>query len=272
MNINSVNLINRPQKYSMTNAQNSNPKFSGAQNREKRNKAAVIGTIIGTGTALAMIAKRQGFSLNPLTIKKTPIKDWAIFKIANRKEPDRKLLELEEKEILALAGGSVIGGFTAGAIADRENIKAKGREALNQILGNVLIPVGFVGGTSKLYKRYEQQIKSAMPQFTETGKKHLEHANKFIRNLPAVGLTAAALYLGIKTGNKVTNYINEKLFGQKKERELKTSDFAPHVDDLSLAVTLMGSKNSPVTSCITRIVPLFLAIPGYQVGKAKENA
>ena len=269
MNINSVSLLDKPQKYSINNI--NNPKFSGQRNSKKCNveNAALIGSIIGTGTALTLIARRQGFLLK--SIKNTPVKDWAVFKIANRKEPNRKLLELEEKEILGLAAGSIIGGFTGGVIADGQNKKAKAREALTQMLGNVLVPVAFVGGISKLYKHFEAPIKSFIPQFKENGKKYLSNINKFTRNLPAVALTGVALYLGIQTGNKVTNIINEKLFGQKKERYIKTSDFAPHVDDLSLAVTLMGSKNSPVTSCITRVVPRFLAVPGYQVGKAKEN-
>ena len=150
-------------------------------------------------------------------------------------------------------------------------MKAKGREALTQLIGNVLIPVGFVGGVSRVYKKYENRIKNVMPQIGLENNKYINFANKFIKNIPAIGLTAGALVAGIWTGSKVTNFINEKFFGQKKERKIKSTDFAPHVDDLCLAVTLMGSKNSPVASSITRVVPLFLSVPGYQVGKAQEE-
>ena len=274
MNINKIDLNNR-KAFSQFNALTymANPQFSGKKQEApaKVKAGAALSSILGTGAALAIIAKRQGFSLNPRIIKNTPVKDWAIFKIANKKTPNQKLLEIEEKEIIGLAAGSVSGGLLGGALIDRKNIKPKGREALTQIVGNVLIPVGFVGGVSRIYKKYEKQIKNIMPQIGLDNNKYINAANKFIKNLPAVGLTAGALLTGIYTGSRVTNFINEKFFGQKKEREIKSTDFAPHVDDLCLAVTLMGSKDSPVASTITRIVPLFLSVPGYQTGKAQEE-
>lgn len=273
MNINKVD-INRPQAFSQFNAltYKANPE-NQKKEMPKNNKAgAAASSLIGTGTALALIAKKQGFSLAPKVIKNTPVKEWAIFKIANKNKPDQKLLEIEEKEILGLAAGSVTGGLAGGALLDGKNMKAKAREALTQIVGNVLIPVGFVGGISRIYKKYEKQIKNTMPQIGLNNNKYIAFTNKFIKNIPAIGLTTAALLTGIYTGNKVTNFINEKFFGQRQHRKIKSTDFAPHVDDLCLAVTLMGSKNSPVASTITRTVPLFLSVPGYQVAKAQEKA
>ncbi len=277
MNINSID-INSPQRFSQFRAQTANySKIEPAVEQSKKKSPAEIKTraalssLVGTGTVLAMIAKKQGFSLNPARIKNTPLKDWAIFKIAKKGEPERKLLEIEEKEIISLATGSVAGGLAGGTIFDKKNMKAKAREALTQLAGNVLIPVGFVGGASRLYGKVEDNIKSALPQIRYDNKA-VKFINKFIKAIPAIGITAFALGAGIYTGNKVTNFINEKLFGQKQKREIKSSDFAPHVDDLCLAVTLMGAKDSPVVSTITRTVPLFLSIPGYQVGKAQEKA
>ena len=274
MNINSVDL-NRPQRFSQfTNL--AEPKmtlqFSGQKKEAPANvkTGAALGSLLGTGTVLAMIAKKQGFPINPKVLKNIPVRDWAIFKIAKKGEQNQKLLEIEEKEIIGLAAGSVAGGLAGGSLVDRKNIKAKGREALTQIVGNVLIPVGFVGGVSRIYKKYENQIKNVMPQIGLENNKYINFTNKFIKNIPAIGLTAGALVAGIWTGSKVTNFINEKFFGQKQERKIKSTDFAPHVDDLCLAVTLMGSKDSPVASAITRTVPLFLSVPGYQVGKAQE--
>ena len=276
MNINNVDL-NRHQRFSQFNALQTsymaNPQFAGQKKEAPTGvkAGAAISSLTGMGLTLAAIVKKQGFSLNPKTVKKFPLKDWAIFRIANKKQPDRKLLEIEEKEIISLAAGSVAGGLIGGAIFDKKNMKAKGREALTQLIGNVLIPVGFVGGISRVYKKYENRIKNVMPQIGLENNKYINFANKFIKNIPAIGLTAGALVAGIWTGSKVTNFINEKFFGQKKERKIKSTDFAPHVDDLCLAVTLMGSKNSPVASSITRVVPLFLSVPGYQVGKAQEE-
>lgn len=274
MNINSVNL-NRPQRFSQFNNPTTymaNPQFSGHQKEAPVNvkAGAAISSLLGMGTVLTYIVKKQGFPISPKILKNTPLKDWAIFKIARKGEQNQKLLELEEKEIIGLAAGSVAGGLVGGTLIDPKNVKAKGREALTQIVGNVLIPVGFVGGVSRLYKKYEEQIKNVMPQIGLENNNFIKFTNKFIKNIPAIGLTAGALVAGIYTGSKVTNFINEKFFGQKHERKIKSTDFAPHVDDLCLAVTLMGAKDSPVASTITRTVPIFLSVPGYQVGKAQE--
>ena len=276
MNINSIDL-NRPQRFTQDYEKNKlsqkpAPQFGNTNGEATRNVKVVAATssLLGTSIVLALLAKKQGFYLNPKTIKNTPIKDWAIFKIAKKNEPDRKLLEIEEGEIISLATGSIAGGLAGGAIFDKKNIKAKGREALTQLAGNVLVPVGFVSGASKLYSKFEDSIVAVLPQLSGEGKV-VKFTNKFIKALPAMGITLLALGAGICTGSKVTNFINEKLFGQKQKREIKTSDFAPHVDDLCLGITLMGAKDSPVVSSITRTVPLFLAIPEYQVGKAQEK-
>lgn len=267
--------FNRPQKYSIQPVET---QFKAHEASSRVKKAAAIGSLIGSGTTLALISKRQGFSLNPNTIKNTPIKNWAIFKIpriksfADRAEfYKRPPIKIEEKEILQIASGSVAGGLISGAMFDSKNMKAKGREALTQLAGNVIVPVAFVGTAARLYSKFEDQIKSIIPTVNTHGKKTLRMVNKFTRSMPAVAITGVALAGGIFTGSKVTNFINEKLFGQKFTRKIKTTDFAPHVDDICLAVTLMGSENSPLASTITRTVPLFLSVPGYQVGKAQED-
>lgn len=220
-------------------------------------------------TAYALIAKKQGFSLNRQKIYNTPIKDWAIFKIYDKKHPERKLISLKEKEILSLAGASVAGGFAGGALADsKKNFKAKAREALNQMLGNVLIPVACVSAVSHLYEKFKPQIISKVPQLK--GSTHtIKLLNIALKNIPMAILTIAGLGTGIFTGNKVSNLINEKLYHTKVERKIKKTDFAPHVDDIGMAVSLMGEK-SALASIITNTVPFFLCVPGIQTGTAKE--
>ncbi len=272
MSINAINTF-KPERFNQFQTVNKQFEFSGCpktRNERLIRAVATASSFIGMAAVLVHIAKKQGFPVKPSELKNIPMKDWAFFKIAKKGVPNQKLLEIEEKEIIGLAAGSVAGGLVGGALVDGKNLKAKVRESITQMVGNVLIPVAFVGGVSRIYKTYEQQIKNAMPQFKNSSKKFVQYTNKFIKNIPAVGMTLAALATGIFTGSKVTNLINEKFFGQKQERKIKGTDFAPHVDDLCLAVTLMGAKDSPLASTITRTVPLFLSVPGYQVGKAKD--
>ena len=60
--------------------------INAINNTDRRNdlklKAGVLATTaVATGVALAHVAKRQGFSLSPSVIRKTPIKDWAVFRL-----------------------------------------------------------------------------------------------------------------------------------------------------------------------------------------------
>ena len=222
-------------------------------------------TVLAVGGAFAHIAKKQGFSLNPSAIKKTPIKDWAIFKLYDKKHPNAKEVEIEAKEILELAGASVVGGLTGGLIFDdKKYIKSKFRESVNQMLGNIIVPVSFVWGVSQIYKKNKTAILNSIPQIAEKGKTSI-YFNKVLKSLPFYIATITALTGGIFAGNRVSNYLNEKVFHKKVDRGIKATDFAPHVDDIGMAVSLMADK-SKAASVITRSVPLFLCVPGYEVG------
>ena len=249
--------------------------FNGYNSNQQQKKdkylkpAVVLTSAMGVGAALAVISKKQGFSLKPSSIKNTPVKDWAIFRLFNKKLPDKKTIELEEKEIISMAAASVAGGLTGGAIFDdKKHFKAKLRESVNQILGNVLVPVACVGAASRLYKAHKEKLITVMPRLKNTGKA-ANNFNKVLRVLPGSLATVISLGIGIVAGNKVSNFINEKLFHKKVERNIKGSDFAPHVDDLGMAVSLMADK-SKGASFIQRIVPLFLCVPGIETGTHRD--
>lgn len=226
-------------------------------------------TVSGVGVASALIARKQGFSLNPKVVFSQNPKNWAMLKIFNKNEPNAKLMEIEEKEILMLAGGSAVGGLTGGAIFDdKKHMKSKLRETVSQLLGNVAIPVGCVSLTSRLYRKYKAPILSKVPQIDGSGK-FVKYFNKFLKATPSLGLTAVSLGFGIIAGNKFSNFLNEKVFNKKVERGIKTTDFAPHVDDIGMAVTLMADKSKLSTS-ITRTVPAFLCVPGYEIGTHRD--
>ncbi len=239
---------------------------------DKKIKAGVVlSSALGVGVALAHVAKKQGFSLSLSSIKKTPVKDWAIFGLYSKKNPNKRLLELDNPfDIIKIAAGSVLGGLVGGALLDdKKHLKSKFKESVNQLLGNVLVPIGCVGAASKLYNKNEDKILNLLPKISGSGKA-VKIANTLIKALPASLITLVSLGTGILAGNKVSNFINEKLFHKKVERGIKGSDFAPHVDDLGMAISLM-SKKSPFSSFVQRIVPLFLCVPGIEVGTHRDG-
>lgn len=249
----------------MINAVNSTDK----RNDYKLKAGVAATTVLTTGAALALIANRQGFSLSPSAIRKTPVKDWAVFRLYDKKHPNRKIVELEEQEILELASASVLGGLAGGLIFDDKKYhKSKFRETVSQLLGNVAVPVACVGAVSRLYKKYKPQILAKVPQIKETGK-FSKNFNKVLKGIPFSIATIVSLGVGIVAGNRVSNLINEKVFHKKVDRKIKGTDFAPHVDDLGMAVSLMAEK-SKGASFITRTVPAFLCVPGYEVGTHRD--
>ncbi len=226
-------------------------------------RAALLSSVAGVGVTSAIIAKKQGFSLNPKVIFSQSPKEWAMLKIFNKNKPNEKLMEIEEPQILMLASGSAAGGLVGGAIADdKKYFKGKVRETVNQLLGNVLVPVACVSVAARCYNKHRETILKHVPQIKSS--KPLMF-NKFLKAVPSLAMTVASLGVGIIGGNKLSNFINEKVYHKKVDRDIKTTDFAPHVDDLSMAVTLMADKSALSTS-ITRTVPGFLCVPGYQIG------
>jgi len=261
-------MINKITSNSIAGYQNIN--FKG-QNQEKnltpKKKAVILASAAaGMTPVLAVLAKRKGFSLNPVKILKTPVKDWALFKYA----PKDKAIQFEAPQIISVATGSVAGGFVGGALVDdKSNLKAKKREVLNQILGNVIVPVGCVWAGAEIYNKYSDKLMDAMPQIM-SAKKPAKFLNKCLRAFPNAAFTVGFLAAGIFLGNKVSNLINEKLYHKKVERNIKATDFAPHVDDLCMATSMMN-KDSSFGAKLGRIIPLALLVPGYQTGIAQEK-
>ena len=143
------------------------------------------------------------------------------------------------------------------------------RETVNQLLGNVAVPIACVGAISRLYKKFKPSIMSVIPQIKETGK-YTKGFNNALKALPFSFATIFALGTGIVAGNRVSNLLNEKVFHKKIDRKIKGTDFCPHVDDVGMAVSLMAEK-SKGASFIQRVVPAFLCVPGYEVGTHRDE-
>ncbi len=231
-----------------------------------KKKAVVVATsAAGMALPLAFWSKKAGFSLNPKKIFKTPIKDWALFKY----KPIDKTIKFKGPQIMTVAAGSVAGGFAGGVIVDKENIKAKKREVLSQLLGDVIVPIACVWGGAKVFNKYSDKLVSMMPKMRKDTK-FAKAVNAISENIPNAVATVASLAVGIISGNKVSNEINERLYHKKVERGIKATDFAPHVDDVCMALTMMNEK-STFGSKLGRIIPLALLVPGYETGTAREG-
>lgn len=243
----------------------------------KQKVTVLASSALGMAIPLAFWSKKAGFSINPSKIFKTPIKDWALFKC----KPLGKVLEYDDAaKIISIAAGSVAGGFAGGALVDKDNIKAKKREVLSQLLGDVIVPISCVWAGAKVFKHYEKTLQSFMPKITNDIKiigKKIAKTSKFTKlvntiseNIPNAVATIGSLGVGIIAGNKVSNEINEKLYHKKVERGIKATDFAPHVDDLCMSISMVNSGSTFGTK-LGRIIPLALLVPGYETGTAREK-
>ena len=231
----------------------------------KKQKAIILTTsALGMAPVLAYLAKSKGFSLNPVKILKTPVKDWALFKFA----PKNKIVKYGGPEIIALASSSIMGGFIGGSIVDKQNIKSKKREVMNQLLGNVLVPVGCVWTGAEIFNKYAQKLENMMPTLKDS-LKGAKIINNISKKYPQTFFTLAFLSAGIYLGNKVSNYLNDHIYHKKVDRNIKATDFAPHVDDICMAASMMDS--SSFGDKIGRVIPLALLVPGYQTGIAREK-
>ncbi len=247
----------------------SNVSLRGDSNRSgelSAGKKAVIlsSSIIGSAPVVAFWAKKAGFSLNPAKILKTPIMKTALFAFDKSKG---NVINYKAPQILSIAGGSIAGGFVGGAIVDKENLKAKKREVLTQVLGNILTPVSCVWAGSELLSGQMPKLQKFMPQISGQSKL-IKYLNSGLKNLPNTVATLFCLSIGIWAGNRVSNFINDKIYHKKVERNLKATDFAPHLDDLCMGVSMMN-ENSTFASVLGRFIPLALIVPGYQTGKAQ---
>lgn len=261
-NVNSYNYFNSQKKNVSFSSGNSEPESLNG----KKKAVVLASSAVGMLPVMAVLAKMRGFSLNPARIAKTPIKDWAIFKYA----PIKKSIEFKAPQIISMASASVVGGFVGGSIVDdKKNLKAKKREILNQILGNVIVPVACVSTGAMIFDNYAERLQNIMPQI-DSKKTIAKVFNTCMKNVPNAIATLGFLGLGIYLGNKVSNLVNEKIYHKKIERNIKTSDFAPHVDDLCMATSMMN-KDSLFGSKLARVIPIALLVPGYETGTAREK-
>lgn len=225
-----------------------------------------IGSFLGTAIGVAVgvfIALKRGKIMEPASKKTDGVIKNQIADITNKKiakiKATLKNVNYDELNVITIATGSIFGGVLGGSLADdKKNIKAKLREGLIQLGGNILIPLACVGGGSRLFKKFLE--KPIINKFKITPKFHAA---------PGIISSALCLCAAIFLGNKATNIINEDVYHLKDDRKVKIADMSGHIDDTCLAISL-ANPGSKISSSVSRIIPLALLICGYSSGVMQE--
>lgn len=221
----------------------------------KASNTVKTGVFLSTlaGVALAMV---RTFKVQKLPMKN--IKDFLKNLVTVKYDKEKHEIEWL---VARLAVGSIGGGLIGGAILDKkENIKAKFREGIVQLVGNIAIPIGCVAGGLHVYEqKYQSKVVNALKLSKKT------------EGIPGVAISLACLIVGAFAGNKVGNFINKEFFGCDEKRSLKLADMSPHIDDLGVAASFVVPPSSSVGNVIARIVPAALMIAGISTGVAQEK-
>lgn len=203
--------------------------------------ASGLGSVAGVAGAVALIARGRGFKIqNALNNTKVIVDTF-------------KKIELNEKDVMKIAGSSILGGFLGGAITDSKNTKAKAKEGVVQLVGNYIVPSLFVGAGIKLNKVLNNKYK--FPPIT----KPIQFAFGF-----------ASLIIGVLAGNKISKEINSKIFNEGDYRKLTWKDWAVQFDNVCL-VTSMSTSGTTLAKMASRVIPIAHLIPGYLVGVQAET-
>lgn len=200
--------------------------------------ASLLFTMSGVSLAMLNIAKCQKIKI----FETKKISD--IFKKISK-------LKYEGKEVIKMAVGSVLGGLTAGLLFDSEHSKSKFMEATQQMVGNILIPIGLVTLTAKQLNKNEKVLFKDMKEIPKG-------------IIKGIG-TLAALAVGIVAGNFAANKINDVVFDKKEKRTIQLGDFSAHLDDIGI-ISILIAPDSKFTQKISPFIPLALMVSGYETG------
>lgn len=203
-------------------------------------------TLLGIGSVMAMTFKKKNIPFN------SPSKFFKALTSINYNKDKHEV----EKLVASLALGSVGGGLIGGAIFDKKaNFKAKGREAIIQLVGNIFTPLACVSGGMWGFEALEKKI----PHILKPGAKSTKAAELVV----SLGCLVSSIVLG----NKIGNTINKKVFHVDDERKLKLADMSPHIDDLCLVSSLVAKE----IEFVPRLIPLALVVAGFSTGSTQEN-
>jgi len=232
---------------------NITPKVEVKKDFSKSQKFGMaVSSAVGVMATTAILAKTHHYPLSIKKIFKTPLKERFLAK-----------LDYGVPEVLTLGAGSCIGGLLGGLLFDKNknNRQAKVRESLIQYT-NISLPIITVGACSHVGKFLSKKLPKSL---TTTKTKGLQLLGK----TPEIIMPLVGLFAGIYIGNRASNKLNQKIFKTKEDRPVKVSDMSVHIDDLCVSSQYIA-PNSIITKGISRIIPLALMFPGYEIAKKQE--
>ncbi len=216
--------------------------YNTKEYRKKVNAASIAGSAIGIAGAVA-----------------------GVYAMAKKGNPALSLknLSYEEKDVLLIGAGSVLGGLTGGLLADKDknNIKPKLREATQQFVGNMVFPIGLLAAGNKILDKTGFQLPQIPANF-----KYAKAANGILSVLPKIAVTVGALFGGMNIGNKVMNKVNNTIFKEEVKHEVEPEDFLVHADDLCLAANMLLKDAKSVSAITSKVLPATFIVAGSKVG------
>lgn len=216
--------------------------YNTKEYRKKVKAASIAGSAIGIAGAVA-----------------------GVYAMAKKGNPavNLKNLSYEEKDVLLVGAGSVLGGLAGGLIADKDtkNIKPKLREASQQYIGNMVFPIGLLAAGNKILDKTGFKLPKLSPEF-----QYSKHINGALSVLPKIAVTIGALIGGMELGNKVMNKVNNKVFKEEVKHDVQAEDYLVHADDLCLAANMLLKDAKSVSVITSKILPATFIVAGSKVG------
>jgi len=177
-----------------------------------------------------------------------------------------KNFSYNEKDILLIGAGSILGGLSGGLWADKEQSRAKFKEASMQFFGCLLCPLAFLAAGEKLLEK----SKFELPKL-KGASNAVKYLNKVSGALPKIAVTAGSLILGMHTGSKIMNKLHGRIFKDNKTREVHASDYLVHTDDICTAACLLLKDSKTLSSLTSKVLPVSFLPAGINAGTASEE-
>ena len=193
-----------------------------------------------------------------------------IYAMAKKGNPALTLKKLayDEKDVLLIGAGSVIGGLAGGLAADRkkENVKPKLREASQQFFGNMLCPIGLMGLGNKVLEKTNFKL----PKINSASKP-AQALNGVLSVLPKAVVTVASLVAGMEIGNKIMNKVNNKIFKEDVKHNVNVEDYFVHADDLCLTANMLLKDARVISRLTSKVLPATFIVAGSKTGMQGIN-